>query len=74
MSMNDKIKQAHEAENGRMIHAAAEKPHPETMAMAELGLTEWASRLTDEETASVCDPAAGRPVRWIDGVGWSWNE
>jgi hypothetical protein len=44
-------------------------PHPETLALAEAGLADWAARLPVEEDDLV-DVSAGKSVRWIEGKGW----
>ena len=43
-------------------------PHPETAEVAESGLTEWGSRLPDDE--GLVDLKRGRAVRWVEGKGW----
>jgi hypothetical protein len=46
-----------------------EQPHPEAADLADAGLDEWAESLPDEDEGLV-DPAAGKPVRWVEGEGW----
>ena len=45
-------------------------PHPESTELAGHGLDEWARSLPDEDTSTLVDAHAGRPVRWIPGKGW----
>jgi hypothetical protein len=33
------------------------------------GLEEWFASGQDD-TAALCDPNAGVPIRWVEGVGW----
>jgi hypothetical protein len=44
-------------------------PHPESADWAAMGLAEWDASLPATDAALV-DPAAGTPVRWIEGEGW----
>ena len=44
-------------------------PHPEASEVAELGLAEWGAALPEADD-DLLDPAAGRPVRWVEGRGW----
>jgi hypothetical protein len=46
-----------------------EQPHPEAVDLADAGLDEWAEPFPDEDERLV-DPAAGKPVRWVEGGGW----
>ena len=45
------------------------RPHPATVALAEMGMADWAANLPVEEERLV-DVSAGKPVRWIEGRGW----
>ena len=42
-------------------------PYPGSVALAEEGLAEWASRLPEEDTDSLLDPNAGIPVNGCSG-------
>ena len=33
------------------------------------GLEQWFA-LGPDDTAALCDPDAGVPLRWVEGVGW----
>lgn len=33
------------------------------------GLEQWFA-LGQDDTAALCDPDAGVPLRWVEGVGW----
>ncbi|MBI5501071.1 MAG: hypothetical protein HY907_12570 [Deltaproteobacteria bacterium] len=46
-----------------------EKPHPDAAELAEAGLAEWSASLPAGDDDLV-DPAAGTPVRWVEGEGW----
>ena len=43
-------------------------PHPETTALADIGIADWVKDLPDEN--DLVDPTGGTPVRWIEGRGW----
>ena len=47
-----------------------QNPHPESAALAERRLGEWARGLPEEDTTSLVDDSTGRPVRWVPGEGW----
>jgi hypothetical protein len=44
-------------------------PHPDAAELVETGLGEWTASLPHDAEPLV-DPAAGKPVRWIQGKGW----
>jgi hypothetical protein len=44
-------------------------PHPEGAELAEAGLADWGANLPAGDEGLV-DPAAGKPVRWVEGRGW----
>jgi hypothetical protein len=48
--------------------ASLEDPHPETAALADVGLEDWVKDLPEEN--DLVDVSMGRAVRWIDGRGW----
>lgn len=43
-------------------------PHPETAALADIGLGDWVQDLPEE--SDLVDLSTGTPVRWVDGRGW----
>ena len=45
-------------------------PHPEAVEVAEAGLAEWGAALPSGDDGLV-DASSGRPVRWIEGKGWT---
>lgn len=45
-------------------------PHPDSDALADLGLEDWAGNLPEEPAADMVDLDGGRAVRWIPGQGW----
>ena len=47
---------------------SVQKPHPETTALVDIGLTDWVSDLSGDET--LVDASGGTPVRWVEGQGW----
>jgi predicted transcriptional regulator len=62
---------AHELTRRR--HAAllqsVRRPHADTVALVDTGLTDWVSDLPADE--GLVDIDAGTPVRWIEGQGWT---
>jgi len=52
------------------LRRSLQNPHSESINPAEQGLQQWAQDLPSEDTESLVDSAAGRPVRWIPGDGW----
>jgi hypothetical protein len=53
------------------LRRSLRKPHPETLALAEQGLDEWAGHLPAEEISDLVAPGAGKPIRWTSGRGWT---
>lgn len=51
------------------LRSSLERPHPETAALAELGMAEWSETVAEGDDALV-DPAAGKRVRWSPERGW----
>ena len=45
-------------------------PHPEAAESAEAGFAAWASGLPAGDE-SLVDVSAGKPVRWVEGQGWT---
>jgi post-segregation antitoxin (ccd killing protein) len=44
-------------------------PHADTVALVDTGLGDWVSNLPAD--AGLVDLAAGTPVRWVEGQGWT---
>ena len=45
------------------------RPHADTSPSSDTGLGDWVSDLPADE--GLVDAAAGTPVRWIEGRGWT---
>lgn len=63
--------------NAELSHKRREKllrslrsPHPESGEAAELGLSDWLARASEDDVAGLLDPAGGIEVRWQPGEGW----
>jgi hypothetical protein len=52
------------------LRRSLQNPHPESVALAEQGLDEWASGLPEEDAEALVDNAAGRDISWVPGEGW----
>ncbi len=61
---------AHELERRRRegLLQSLRSPHPEALAVAELGVADWGASLPADE--SLVDASAGTSVRWVEGQGW----
>jgi len=44
-------------------------PHADTVALVDTGLADWVSDLPADD--GLVDVAAGTPVRWVEGQGWT---
>jgi post-segregation antitoxin (ccd killing protein) len=44
-------------------------PHPESVALAAEGVSEWGALAADGDSELV-DVARGTPVKWVEGRGW----
>jgi len=44
-------------------------PHADTAEFVDTGLGDWTSVLSGDE--DLVDTAAGTPVRWVEGQGWT---
>jgi hypothetical protein len=53
------------------LQLSLDNPHPDTGALAELGLAEWAQSLPDDNPESLLNPSAARNIRWTPGEGWT---
>jgi len=45
-------------------------PHPETGELADTGLADWATRVSEEEVSELVDGDAGTDLHWEPGRGW----
>jgi Arc/MetJ-type ribon-helix-helix transcriptional regulator len=52
------------------LRRSLDNPHPESAALAEQGIEEWARALPDEDASTLINPKAGRAIRWVPGRGW----
>ncbi len=52
------------------LRLSLENPHPDSSELAEAGLEDSVKGLPDED-ASLIDPKAAKPVKWIPGRGWT---
>ncbi len=53
----------------QLLHAEAH-PHPESRLWAELGFSDWAAGLPEEDVSEMVDLDGGTAVRWVPGEGW----
>jgi hypothetical protein len=51
------------------LRDSLENPHPETVELAEAGLSEWAATASDAD-ADLLDPREGTGIRWSSEKGW----
>ena len=63
----------HEIERRRReeLRRSLRNPHQENADLAAEGLDAWARSLPEEDTESLVDASAGKPVQWISGEGWA---
>jgi hypothetical protein len=52
------------------LQRSIENPHPESSALAGQGFEEWWRGLPEEDSGSMVNNRAGKPVRWVPGKGW----
>jgi Arc/MetJ-type ribon-helix-helix transcriptional regulator len=53
------------------LHRSLRNPHPESVDLAEAGLSEWGESLPEDDAAGeLLDKDAGRAVQWTPGEGW----
>jgi hypothetical protein len=57
----------------RELERSLSNPHPEAGRVAEQGIEDWSVALPDED-ADLLDPSAGKPVRWVEGLGWEASD
>ena len=50
--------------------ASLDNPHPESLALADQGLDDWAASLPVEDGESLLEVTAGSAVHWVPGEGW----
>ena len=51
------------------VRRSLENPPPESSELADAGLEDWDS-IRPDDRASLLDPSAGKPIRWVEGRGW----
>ncbi len=52
------------------LRRSLQNPQPESLELAERGLTDWANSLPDEDLDGLVDPEGGTSVSWVAGKGW----
>jgi Arc/MetJ-type ribon-helix-helix transcriptional regulator len=62
----------HELDSRRReeLRRSLQNPHAESAELADEGLEAWMRGLPEEDTETLVDGSAGKPVRWIPGEGW----
>lgn len=53
------------------LHRPLENPHPESNTLGEQGFDGWAAGLPDEHGELLYEASAVKPVRWVEGQGWT---
>jgi hypothetical protein len=53
------------------LRRSLSSPHVETSELADAGLEEWGAAGNAAEDAGLLDRSAGRPIRWVEGRGWT---
>jgi len=51
------------------LQRSLRSPHPDSLATAALGLTDWAEAMAEADS-DLLDPNAGTPLTWQAEVGW----
>ena len=51
------------------LQRSLQSPHPDSLATAALGLTDWAEAQSDADH-DLLDPQAGTPLAWQPNKGW----
>ena len=51
------------------VPVPSEPSAPRERELESQGLEEWFAS-GEHDTAALCDPNAGVPLRWVEGVGW----
>ena len=51
------------------LRQSLEDPHPESLALADVDIAEWAGALPAGDD-DLLDPDGGVAVRWTEGEGW----
>lgn len=51
------------------LQRSLQSPHPDSLATAALGLTDWAEAMAEADS-DLLDPNAGSPLTWRAEVGW----
>ena len=52
------------------LRRSLENPHPDSAGLADDGLAAWTRSLPGEDTETLVDNSAGKPIRWVAGEGW----
>ena len=52
------------------LRRSLHNPHPESAELVETGLEEWTRGLPEEDTESIVNSNAGKPIQWVSGKGW----
>src|SRR5437870_785872 len=52
------------------LRRSLDNSHPKITELAEQGLEEWILGLPEEDTKTLLDTNAGKPIRWVSGEGW----
>jgi len=55
------------------LQRSLQTPHPDSLATAALGLTDWAEAMSDADN-DLLDPEAGIPLAWRADTGWVNSE
>ena len=63
------VKRELERRRREQLRQSLRNPHPESLAMAEVGFAEWAGGLPEEDSDLVA-PGAGEELRWTADRGW----
>jgi post-segregation antitoxin (ccd killing protein) len=50
------------------LRQSVTNPHPETAALADVGIGDWVEDLPEE--SDLVDLSMGTAVRWVEGRGW----
>ena len=55
------------------LQRSLQTPHPDSLATAALGLTDWADAMSDADN-DLLEPGAGTPLAWRADTGWGNSE
>ena len=68
----DAVGREQERRQQEALFHSIRSPHAETAALIDTGLGDWVSALPGDE--GLVDLAAGTPVRWVEGQGWTKDD